>query len=104
MENKPRKNYFSEFGLRQVCDIILLSAAVTLIVGMFVRPVAVTIVGFALFIVGSAMSVVRTVLVLRSGVFRASPEFRNAVVNLVIMSVVFALAMFGLIYNIVTMV
>lgn len=87
-----------------MCDIILLTAAVTLIVGMFVRPIAVTIAGFALFMIGSALSVVRTVLVVRSDVFRASPEFRNAVVNLVIMSVVFALATFGLIYNIVTMV
>lgn len=92
------KSYFSHFGLRQICDITLLTAAIILLVGMFVQPVAVKIVGFVLFIVGSIIAIVRMILILVRGVNKSSPEFRNAIVNLVIMSVVFCLSLFGLIY------
>lgn len=95
---KNNRSYFSHFGLRQICDITLLTASVVLIVGMFVQPVAVRIVGFALFIVGAITSIVRMILILTHGVNKMSPEFRNAIVNLVIMSVVFCLSLFGLIY------
>ncbi len=93
-----KKTYFSHFGLRQICDIMLLAAAIVLIVGMFVEPVAVRIVGFSMFIVGSVMSIVRMIMVFARGINKSSPEFKNAVVNTIIMSVVLCLSLFGLIY------
>ena len=99
MENNKKTGYFSVFGLRQACDLLLIIASVFLIVGMFVEPLWVTIVGFSLFIVGALISIVRMLIVARSSVKNSSPELRNAIINIVIMTVVFGLAVFGLIYN-----
>lgn len=101
--DKKKKNYFSDFGFRQVCDITLLTAAIVLIIGLFVDPVWVILTGLSLFIVGSVMAGVRTVLILTRGAGKSSPEFRNAVINIVIMSVVFALSVFMLIYTCVNL-
>lgn len=96
---KKSGSYFSGFGLKQVCDIILISASIVLVVGMFVEPVAVAIVGFALFIVGSSVSIVRGIMTLMRKISRTSPEFRNAVVNVIVMTIVFGLSIFGLVYH-----
>lgn len=97
--NKKTKSYFADFGIKQVCDIVLIAASIVLVVGMFVEPPAVAITGFALFIVGSAVSIARVLTILTRKISRSSPEFGNALVNLVIMTIVFALSIFGLVYN-----
>lgn len=102
--NKNTKTYFANFGLKQICDMTLIAASIVLIVGMFVEPIAVAIVGFALFILGSATSVVRVTLVLTRKISRSSPEFKNALVNLIIMAIVLALSIFGLVYYSVYMI
>ena len=101
--NKKTKSYFSHFGIKQVCDITLIAASIVLIVGMFVEPVAVAITGFALFIAGAAVSIVRVLLVMTRKISHSSPEFKNALVNIIIMTIVLALAIFGLVYNCIYM-
>lgn len=95
--------YFIPFGLKQICDIILIIASIVLLVGMFVPPVAVQIVGFALFIVGSGLAIIRLVRVLIAKTTKMNPEKRNSIINIIIMSCVFCVALFGLIYTCVTM-
>ena len=82
----------------------MILGAVTLIVGLFVSLASlyVTIiilgVGLGIYVIASALAVLRAVLVLVSKINHRSPEYRRAIDNTVIMSVVFALAVFGLVY------
>ncbi|MBR6788902.1 MAG: hypothetical protein IKM44_03755 [Clostridia bacterium] len=99
MDNK----YFSSFSLRHVCDLTLVVGAVFLLVGIFVSPIWVSIVGYSLFIIGAGLSVVRAIIAITKVVSKKSPEFRNAIINMVIMIIVLGLSVFGLVYNIVVM-
>lgn len=108
MANTKKQNiiarYFSDFGLRQICDILMIIGAITLIVGLFISlasvSVALTIltVGLCIYIVASVLALVRTVLVLCSKINHRSHEYKRAIVNTVIMAVILALSVFGLIY------
>ena len=103
-KHNVRARYFSGFGLRQICDITMILGAVTLIVGLFVSLASLTVsiiilgVGLGIYVIASALAVLRAVLVLVSKINHRSPEYRRAIANTVIMSVVFALAVFGLVY------
>ena len=102
--NQKKKNifvrYFTPFGLRQVCDFIMLAGFVLLIVGLCTND-NVLLAGFICYAVGAAMSVVRCVLALVKIKNRRDPAFKSAVINLSIMGVLFVLALFGLIWTIV---
>lgn len=101
---KRRKNafvrYFTPFGLRQVCDIVLLIAAIVVIVGMSIYKTTdtVLIVGLALFLAGSLLAVYRSSKILFSGINKRSPEFKSAIVNTAIMGVVTVIAILGLVF------
>ena len=107
--NNVFKEYFSEFGLRQICDIVMLVGAITIIVGLFVAIGSVSaseiilLVGIAIYIVASGLAITRAVLVLVSNINHRAPEYKRAIVNTVIMSIIFALAVFALVWLIVTM-
>lgn len=92
------KAYFSDFGLRQICDFLMLGGAVVLFVGLFNMQV-VLMVGLGIYIVGSALAIFRSARILLSGINHRSPEYKNALVNVIIMAVIFALAMFGFIFS-----
>ena len=108
MENEKKKNvfaeYFSDFGLRQICDILMLTGAILLIVGLSICRVALSAskiilaVGLSVYIVAS---VTRAVLVLVSKMNPRAPEYKRAIVNTVIMAVIFALSVFALVYLLV---
>ena len=85
---------------RRITGAILLVAAIVLIVGMFVTPVWVTITGFSLFMAGAVLNAARMIFVLVTSRGKGSPEFVNALVNLVIMAAVFALSLTGLLLTI----
>lgn len=91
--------YFSNFGLRQICDFLMLGGAIVLLVGVFVSNLVITV-GLGIYLVATAMAIVRSVMVLCSKINKRSPEYKNAIINTVIMSVIFALALFGFIYGI----
>ncbi len=107
MENEKKKNifaaYFEDFGLRQICDILMLTGAILLIVGLSICRVAlpaskiILAVGLCVYIVASALAVTRAVLVLVSKMNRRAPEYKRAIVNTVIMSVIFVLAVVALV-------
>ena len=100
--------YFSNFGLRQICDILMILGALTLLAGLFVAisnyraSVVVLVIGLCIYIVGCVIALVRTVRVLVSKkINHRSPEYKKAIVNTVIMGIILALAVFGLIYILV---
>lgn len=99
MNSGKGNGYFSHFGLGQICDIIIVAAAVTLIVGLFVEQQIVGLVGFALFAVGSGVSAVRRFVMLASSP-KGTPEFRNSLVVSIAMTAAFAISVAGFILKI----
>ncbi len=92
--------YFSDFGIRQVCDFLMLAGAIVLLVGIFVSNVVITV-GLGIYLVASALAIFRSARVLLSKINRRSPEYKNAIINTVIMGVIFVLALFGFIYALI---
>ena len=102
------KSYFVPFGLGQVCDILMLLGAITLIVGLFVAIGNVEVseilllIGLIIYVVASVLAVLRAVLVLvNKEINHRSPEYKRAIANTVIMGVILALAVFGLVWLLV---
>ena len=89
--------YFSDFGLRQICDFLMLGGAIVLIVGIFVSEIVITV-GLAIYLVATGLAIFRSVRVLCSKINHRSPEYKNAIINTVMMGVIFAVALFGFIY------
>ena len=93
--------YFVPFGLRQVCDLTMLIGGILLIIGLCTVD-GVLIAGFIAYILGSGMSIVRCCLVLFSKTINhRDPVYKSAIINTVIMGVLFALAVFGLVWTFV---
>lgn len=92
--------YFSDFGLRQICDFLMLAGAIVLIVGLCTTEIVLTI-GFGIYAVASAIAIIRSVTVLLSKINHRAPEYKNAIVNTIVMSVIFALTVFGFIFSLV---
>lgn len=92
--------YFSNFGIRQICDLLMLGGAIVLFVGIFVSDLVIAV-GLGIYLAASALAIVRSVLVLASKINRRSPEYKNAIINTVIMGVIFLVALFGFIYALV---
>ncbi|MCL2675829.1 MAG: hypothetical protein FWE84_04510 [Firmicutes bacterium] len=102
---RRRKNafmrYFTPFGLRQLCDIVLFVAAIVVIVGLSIyekHTTVVLIVGLSLFLAGALLAAYRSVRVLLSGINKRSPEYKAALVNAIIMGALTVLAVVGLIF------
>lgn len=91
--------YFSHFGWKQICDMVLVAAAVVLIVGLFAETPVVGAVGFAMFAVGAAISAVMRFVQLAHSP-KGTPEFRNALIISIAMSVAFALSVAGFVMKI----
>ena len=89
--------YFSDFGLRQICDFLMLGGAIVLLVGIFVSDLVIAV-GLGIYLAATALALFRSVRVLFSKINHRSPEYKNAIINTVIMGVIFALALFGFIY------
>lgn len=104
MAVKRKKNfiaaYFMPFGLKQICDILLVTAAIVLLVGLCVQgsTFVVAFVGALLMAVGASLALFRTIRVLISDINRHSATYRNAIINTVIMGVMLALAVFVAIF------
>ncbi|MDE6398626.1 MAG: hypothetical protein K2L51_04835 [Clostridiales bacterium] len=92
--------YFSDFGIRQICDFLMLGGAIVLLVGVFVSEIVITV-GLGIYLVATALAIFRSVRVLCSKINHRSPEYKNAIINTVIMGVIFALALFGFIYALI---
>lgn len=111
MANVKKQNifarYFENFGLRQICDMMMVAGAILLIVGLSISAALLSAslivlgVGLGIYIVASGLAIVRAVLVLTSKINHRAPEYKRAIVNTVIMGVIFALAVFALIYLLV---
>lgn len=100
-KRNPIVRYFTPFGLRQVGDIAMLVGFILLIVGLCTVD-GVLIAGFACYLLGAGIAVARCCAVLFSKtVNHRDPAYKSAIINVVIMGVLLALAVFGLVWTIV---
>jgi len=104
MAKKKKQNvfvrYFVPFGIRQLCDIMMLVASVLLIIGLaaYESLEVLIVVGLAMFAVAALLSLVRSIKVMTSNINHRAPEYKNAVANLVLAIIILALAVFGMIW------
>lgn len=93
--------YFNNFGLRQICDMLMIIGAIVLIVGLCTAQIVIAI-GLGIYIVACIIALLRSVKVLLSKTInRRSPEYKNAIINTVIMGIIFVLAIFGFVYSLI---
>lgn len=90
--------YFTPFGLKQVCDFTMVIGFILLIVGLCTVE-GVLLAGFITYAVGSAMSMGLCIKTLVKVTNKRDPERKSAIVNVSIISVLFALALFGIIWT-----
>jgi hypothetical protein len=98
---KTNKNfiaaYFTPFGLRQICDLLMLAGAIVIIVGLSIENLTVITVGIGIYIAASLIAIIRSVRVfLAKDLNRRSPEYRNALINVIIMSVILIVAVLAI--------
>lgn len=91
-------NYFADFGLKQICDFLMVAGAVVIIVGLCTKQIVLTV-GLGIYIAASLIALGRSVKVLFSKINHRAPEYKNAIVNTVIMGLILALAVFGFIWS-----
>ncbi len=94
-------SYFKNFGLKQLCDLLMLGGAIVLLVGLFTTNIVVAV-GLGIYIVAAIIAILRSCKVLFSGINKRSPEYKASLVNAIVMAVILALAIFGFVYAILT--
>ncbi len=91
-------NYFIPFGLKQICDILIVASAIVLIVGCFTSNLVITI-GLGMYVVASILAIIRSIIDLKAEPNKRAPKHKAALANIIIMSVIFAVATAGFIYG-----
>lgn len=79
-------------------NIILLIASIWVIVGFFVPPKWVLLVGYIIFIVGTLSNIAKSIYKIYITKGKKTTEFNNAVINLVLMCIVLALCIFLIVF------
>ena len=94
------KRYFVPFGLNQLCGLLMFCAAILLIIGLCLYKTApvLILIGFIIFGLCAIMMIFKMVKVLLGGLNKRSPEYKSAVVNLVLMCLILAISVFGVIW------
>lgn len=97
------QRYFENFGLKQICDIMMIVSLILLVVGWIIwkSTEVVLLIAFGLFVLTAALSILRCVKIIKSEPNKRSPERRAAIINAVIMAIIFAIALFAFIWGIV---
>ncbi len=87
-------SYFKPFGMRQLCDIMMVVSAILIIISLCLYETGLLImtIGLAFFIVPAAISMIRAILFLTGDVNKRSPEFKKAITIIVFMAVGIILA------------
>ncbi|MCL2861904.1 MAG: hypothetical protein FWE22_05805 [Firmicutes bacterium] len=100
VKKRKKQGYFSKLGLRHLADLLMLVGAILIFIGLFVMG-AVMSVGLAFYVVGAGIAIYRVAKIMLSGISKKSPEFKRALINAVIMALIFGLALFGFIYSLI---
>ncbi|HEY8390855.1 MAG TPA: hypothetical protein VIL26_07930 [Clostridia bacterium] len=90
--------YFRNFGLRQLIGLVMIACAIALIFGLIFKSELTLLIAFSVYAAVTFLSIFTSVLVMVKN-NRRSPEFKRAMVNMIIMLVIFALALFAAIFT-----
>ena len=90
--------YFKNFGLRQLVGLIMVASAIALIFGLIFKSELTLLIGFSAYAAAALLSMVMSIVTMTKN-HRHSPEFKRAMVNLIIMTVIFGIALFASIYT-----
>lgn len=90
--------YFRNFGLRQLVGLIMVACSIALIFGLIFKSEITLLIAFSVYSVAALFSMLMSVITMIKN-NRRSPEFKRAMINLIIMTVIFALALFAAIFT-----
>ena len=95
------QRYFENFGLKQICDILMIVSLIVLIVGWILWNTVEIVFDIAcgLFALTALIRIIGCLNIIRKESNKRSPERRAAIVNSIIMAVILAAALFGLIWG-----
>ncbi|HEY8443314.1 MAG TPA: hypothetical protein VIL24_00715 [Clostridia bacterium] len=101
-KSKRKRNflaeYFKNFGLRQTVGLVITACAIALIFGLIFKSELTLLIGFSVYAAAAFLSMLMSISAMTKN-HRRSPEFKRAMVNLIIMTVIFAVALFASIYT-----
>ena len=99
---RRKRNFFAEyfrtFGLRQLIGLVMVACSIALIFGLIFRSEITLLIAFSVYSAAALCSILMSVLTMIKN-NRRSPEFKRAMINLIIMTVIFALALFAAIFT-----
>lgn len=90
--------YFRGFGLRQLVGLIIIACSIALIFGLIFKSEMTLIIAFSVYAAAAFLSMAMSIVTMTKNHPR-SPEFKRAMVNLIIMTVIFAIALFASIFT-----
>jgi len=90
--------YFRNFGLRQLVGLIIIACSIALIFGLIFQSQLTLVIAFSIYAAGAFLSIMMSIITMIKNNPR-SPEFKRAMVNLIIMIVIFAIALFASIFT-----
>lgn len=90
--------YFRNFGLRQFVGLAMIACSIALIFGLIFKSEITLLIAFSVYTAAAFFSMLMSVVTMIKN-NRRSPEFKRAMINLIIMAVIFALALFAAIFT-----
>jgi heme A synthase len=90
--------YFKTFGLRQLVGLVMIACSIALIFGLIFKSEVTLLIAFSVYAAVAFLSVLMSIWTMLKN-NRRSPEFKRAMVNLIIMVVILALALFAAIFT-----
>lgn len=90
--------YFKDFGLRQFVGLIIIACSIALIFGLIFKSQLTLLIAFSVYAGGAFLSMAESVMIMTKA-HKRSPEFKRAMVNLIIMTVIFAIALFAALFT-----
>ena len=97
----PIVAYFKPFGLRQICDLLMIVGAILIFAGLLAHTISegyiTAVIGLSMYVLASLIAIYRCVRILiKKDVNKRSAEFKNAVINICVMGVILILAILGI--------
>jgi len=89
--------YFTPFGLKQLTDLLILVASILIIVGLATTQ-TVLVIAFCIYALASLLAIAKCCAILFSKINRASPVYKSAFTNIIVMGVIFAISIVALIW------
>lgn len=92
------KDYFSTLSPRVIATVLMFVASIVLLIGLLIPHEATVLAGLIIYIVATVVALFGCIYALLHN-HKRSPTFKNAIINLVIVAIGFAIALTALIFT-----